>query len=44
MNSPRAVFPSAKPSREVEGPEELPEQAVKSPVVSTKDAAKVVLT
>ena len=24
--------------------EELPEQAVKSPVVSTKDAAKVVLT
>ena len=22
MNSPRAVFPSAKPSREVEGPEE----------------------
>ena len=29
---------------EVEVLEALPEQAVKSPVVSTKDAAKVVLT
>ena len=37
-----AVVVSA--AAEVEVPEELPEQAVKSPVVSTKDAAKVVLT
>ena len=46
---PEAVVPEAaavvvSAAAEVEVPEELPEQAVKSPVVSTKDAAKVVLT
>ena len=41
---PEAAAMVVSAAAEVEALEELPEQAVKSPVVSTKDAAQVVLT